>query len=65
MKKEGHKHYSEKGGHKERSNFWKDVQKMIGRSFSYSPHNLVPQSLPIEQAYLIRRQMFRDARDGR
>jgi len=56
MMKEGHKHYSEKGGHKERSDFWKDVKKVV---------NLSPEALSIEKAYLIRRSMLRDPRDGR
>ena len=65
MRKEGYRHYSEKGGHKERSDFWREVRKLVGRSLNYSPHNLLPQSLPIEQVYLVRRQMFRGPRDGR
>jgi len=68
MMKEGHKHYSEKGGHKERSDFWKDVRKMIERSYKYSPNqnlNFAPQSLPPEEAFNIRRGMLRDPRDGR
>jgi len=65
MRKEGHRHYSEKGGHKERSDFWKDVRRMVGRSLHYSPNNFEPQSLPTDQAYLIRRNMFRDPKDGR
>ena len=56
MMKEGHRHYSEKGGHKERSDFWKDVKKVV---------NLSPEALSIEKAYLIRRSMLRDPRDGR
>ena len=56
MMKEGHRHYSEKGGHKERSDFWKDVKKVV---------NISPEALSIETAYLIRRSMLRDPRDGR
>lgn len=36
------RHYSAKGGHRERSEFWKDVDKiarLMGRAFSYSPTN--------------------------
>lgn len=64
MKTEGHRHYSEKGGHKERSDFWKDVDQIaqdLARLFSYNPR----QAMPVEQAYLMRRQMFRSPRDGR
>ena len=65
MQKEGHRHYSEKGGHKERSDFWKEVDRVardLGRFFNYNPRF---QTIPIEQAYIIRRNMFRDPRDGR
>lgn len=68
MKKEDHRHYSEKGGHKERSDFWKDIRKMVGRSYRYLPNqdiNLTPQPLPWEDAFNIRRSMLRDPRDGR
>jgi hypothetical protein len=58
-------HYSEKGGHKQRSEFWrsvKDLEQQMSKSFRISP---VERSLAREQAQLIRRTMFRDPRDGR
>lgn len=65
MEKQGHRHYSEKGGRKEGSDFWKGVDRVakdLGRLFNYNPRF---QAIPVEQAYLIRRQMFRGPRDGR
>ncbi len=62
----GKEHYSDKGGHKERSDHWKSVDKiakLIERNFTYSPY--MQLSMVREQAHIIRRQMRRDPQDGR
>ncbi|MBI4038091.1 hypothetical protein HY387_00350 [Candidatus Daviesbacteria bacterium] len=63
-------HYSNKGGHKERSKFWKGVNRLAGRlpdTMVYSPRRLVvvPLPLTVEQAHIIKRDMPRFPRDGR
>lgn len=48
-------HYSNKGGHKARSDFWKMARR----------GGLNPSTLPLDQQWLIRRNMFRDPRSGK
>ncbi len=58
-------HYSEKGGHQARGNFWKDVDQLaraMGRMRLFSPD---VTGVGRQTAFMIRRTMFRDPQDGR
>jgi len=50
-------HYSDSGGHKERSQFWKELRKIARETENYSPTK--------ELQWLIRRNMQRVPRDGK
>lgn len=50
------RHYSEKGGHQERGQFWRSIGK-LGRAIHYSPTK--------EIAWLIKRDMPRHPRNGK
>lgn len=52
----GHLHYSDKGGHKERSRFWHALRK-LAEGAAYSPTK--------ELVWLIRRDMPRHPRNGK
>jgi hypothetical protein len=57
-------HYSNKGGHKERSEHWRAVDKiakLLGRDFNYSPSDRTPKDV----AHIIRRSMNRNPRSGK
>lgn len=68
MEKVTHRPYYDKGGHWERSRFRDDVTK-IAKSFrkNYSPTGQLAfvYDQVRDQAYMLRRQMRRDPRDGR
>lgn len=58
-------HYSEKGGHKVRSEFWRRVRRSssdLQRMLNYPPR-LLP--LPKEVAFMVKRDMPRNPKDGR
>lgn len=59
------RHYSEKGGHKERREFSRLDEEFRMRFPGLSPKGLVPQPVPIDTQWIIRRSMLRDPRDGR
>lgn len=54
--RERDEHYSNRGGHRERSEFWKDIRR-VAKNLTYSPTK--------ELRWLIRRDMQRVPRDGK
>lgn len=52
----GYRHYSDKGGHQERGQFWKSIAK-LGHVIHYLPTK--------EIAWLIKRDMPRHPRNGK
>ncbi|MDP3724405.1 MAG: hypothetical protein Q8R11_02100 [bacterium] len=51
-------HYSNRGGHVARSEFWQRLRDLF-------PQDVYPPKISLEEVVRIRRQMFRSPRDGR
>lgn len=68
MEKVPRRLYYDKGGHLERSKFWDEVTQIAkGLRRSYPPVQgfVFVHDQAQDQAYILRRQMRRDPRDGR